>query len=112
MTPTLDALLPSFVAATVPALLRRLRRTAPRSLWIRPAPTPVHRLDKGATLVVAHPCGTEIECRSGSLWLTHDGDVKDLVLAAGERYRSGSDRRLLVHALAADSAVVVARRAG
>lgn len=109
MNPTLDALLPSFVATTVPALLRRLRRPAPRSLWIRPAPTPLHRLDKGATLVVAHPRGAAIECRSGSLWLTHDGDIKDVVLAAGERYRSGSDRRLLVHAMEAGSAVVVAR---
>ena len=109
MTPTLDALLPSFVVTTVPALLRRLRRPALRSLWIRPAPAPMHRLDKGATLVVAQPRGTTIECRNGSLWLTHDGDIKDIVLAAGEHYRSGSDRRLLVHALEADSAVVVAR---
>jgi GAF domain-containing protein len=109
MNPTLDALLPSFVAATVPALLRRLRRSAPHGLWIRPAPTPVQRLDKGATLVVAHPRGVDIECRSGSLWLTHDGDIKDVVLAAGERYRSGSDRRLLVHALEAGSGVLVAR---
>ncbi|MEI8265095.1 MAG: hypothetical protein WCI59_05035 [Betaproteobacteria bacterium] len=34
-------------------------------------------------------------------WLTHDGDCKDIILEAGQRYDSAMRARLLVHALEA-----------
>lgn len=62
------------------------------------APT-TDALSQGATLVIARPAGVAVHCRRGSLWLTHDGDCRDIVLLAGESYVGDSGRRLLVHAL-------------
>lgn len=80
--------------------------------WFRraPAPATTHRpvasagpssqlLHKTATLVVRNPLGVTVECIQGSLWLTHDGDCKDIILEAGQRYSSATRARLLVHAL-------------
>ena len=80
--------------------------------WFRraPAPATTHRpvasagpssqlLHKTATLVVRNPMGVTVECIRGSLWLTHDGDCKDIILEAGQRYSSATRARLLVHAL-------------
>ena len=30
----------------------------------------------------------QVRCASGSLWITHDGDPKDVILVAGEHYRA------------------------
>ncbi|TWO71133.1 DUF2917 domain-containing protein [Caenimonas sedimenti] len=63
-------------------------------------------IDKGATLVVGRAAGTSVTCVSGSLWITHDGDVKDVLLDAGDTYHSERSGRMLVHGLAASSARV------
>ena len=84
--------------ATLSAFFRLPQPAAPRGTWVVPAAAS-QSLDKGATLVVPQPRGVTIEGRRGSLWLTHDGDCKDVVLSAGDRYVSESPRRLLVHAL-------------
>lgn len=57
-------------------------------------------LPKDSTLVIEHPFGREIGCVSGMLWITHDGDIKDIVLAAGDLYTADRDARMLVHAVA------------
>ncbi|MGJ7511048.1 DUF2917 domain-containing protein [Variovorax sp. GT1P44] len=49
------------------------------------------------TLPDAHD--VDIECQSGSLWITLDHDRRDIVLEQGQRFRSDSHRRVLVAAL-------------
>jgi hypothetical protein len=71
---------------------------------VAPAGTSSQPLHKNATLVVLDPMGVTVECTQGSLWLTHDGDCKDVILEAGQRYSSTTRARLLVHAL--DTALV------
>lgn len=80
--------------------------------WFRRAPAPAttrrpvasagpssQLLHKNATLVVRNPMGVTVECIQGSLWLTHGGDCKDIILEAGQRYSSATRGRPLVHAL-------------
>ena len=88
--------------------LRLVRPATRRGAWMVPAQTQTHSLDKGATLALPKPRGVTVQCRRGSLWLTHDGDCRDVVLSAGERYVSTDGRRLLVHAL--DEAVALVTR--
>ena len=38
-------------------------------------------------------------CSSGSLWITHDGDPKDVFLSGGESYRAERDRAMHVFAM-------------
>jgi hypothetical protein len=66
-------------------------------------------IDKGATLVIERASGASgasVACVSGSLWITHDGDVKDIFIEAGDTYRSDRASRMLVHGLAASLALV------
>lgn len=71
---------------------------APRDTII-PAPGHTHRIQKGATVSVQRPNGLEVACLQGTLWITHDGDVKDVVLERGQRYVADRNARMLVHAL-------------
>ncbi len=43
--------------------------------------------------------GIEVRCLSGSVWLTLDGDRRDIVLSAGETFRADTHVRALVSAL-------------
>jgi hypothetical protein len=63
-----------------------------------PAPFPLAR---AATHWVARPRGQVVTCEAGTLWLTFDGERRDIVLDAGESHRCDSDARLAIHALAA-----------
>jgi hypothetical protein len=38
-------------------------------------------------------------CSSGSLWITHDGDPKDVILSAGESYRAEREDAMHVFAM-------------
>ena len=40
-----------------------------------------------------------VHCRSGRVWITHDGEFRDVVLDARESYRVDSDRLMRLHAL-------------
>jgi hypothetical protein len=104
MNATLTALFPSLFR--LPEARRIAARRAGRVQRIAPAPLAAHTLDKGATLVIAHPAGGTISCRSGRLWITHDGDGKDIVLEAGQSHIAERSSRMLVHALLASSALV------
>lgn len=64
-----------------------------------PAPGALHELQKGATLVIERPAGVELKCLCGNVWITHDGDPRDVVLSPGGSYRADRDSRMLVHAL-------------
>ena len=84
------ALAPWFRRAPAPAITRRpVASAGPSSQF----------LHKNATLDVRNPMGVTVECIHGSLWLTHDGDCKDIILEAGQRYSNATRGRLLVHAL-------------
>ena len=43
--------------------------------------------------------GMQLHCTSGCLWITHDGDPKDVVLYAGQHCEARPGYRVLVQAL-------------
>lgn len=85
----------------LPAFFHVLQRFVPPGrASITPAPQSLQRLQKGATLVLHEPRGVQLEVVSGDVWITHDGDCKDVTLVAGEHYTSERPARMLVHGLA------------
>ncbi|MGV3570991.1 MAG: DUF2917 domain-containing protein [Ramlibacter sp.] len=46
----------------------------------------------------------QVRCAAGSLWITHDGDCKDVVLGAQETYRA--DREHAMHLFALEASIV------
>ncbi len=91
----------AFTTARLPGTSRQ------RASWIVPTPHPVHTVDKGAILVVLNPSGKTVTCVRGCLWITQDGDPKDVVIAAGDSYTLDRAGRMLVSALE-DSSVMLA----
>jgi hypothetical protein len=68
------------------------------------APVVTHRftmqLRQGCSEQVMHPNrGVEVRCKRGRLWITHDGDPKDLVLEPDESYTAERGARMTLHAL-------------
>lgn len=61
----------------------------------------VHVMPRSGFLDESHPLGLTLHCISGCVWLTHDGDGRDIVLEAGESHTCDRDTRLMVHALEA-----------
>ncbi|MBK6009509.1 DUF2917 domain-containing protein [Ramlibacter ginsenosidimutans] len=58
------------------------------------------RVRKGDTRVVEAPAGSvTVHCREGEVWITHDGDPRDVLLEARESYAAGLRNRMSVHAL-------------
>lgn len=41
----------------------------------------------------------EVRCAGGSVWITHDGDCKDVILKPGESYRAEREQAMHVFAL-------------
>lgn len=82
-----------------PTLARRRAQRTPVAWLLPPAHPSAQTVDKGATLVIAQPMGVTVSCGSGSLWITHDGDVRDVVISAGESHTCDRDSRLLVFGL-------------
>lgn len=56
-------------------------------------------LDKGSIVAVERALGRSVECLRGCLWITHDGDARDIVLNHGDRYIADRDARMLIQAL-------------
>lgn len=56
-------------------------------------------LAKGAVLTVPDIAGLQVVCRQGSVWLTLDHDLRDVVLECGERFDGLEHRRALLYAL-------------
>lgn len=48
---------------------------------------------------VSRPLGVTVECLKGSVWVTIDGDSRDVILGAGQSLRLDRDRRTLIMAL-------------
>lgn len=59
----------------------------------------LHSLHDGQLMRVAAPLGHEIICVQGTLWITHDGDPKDIVVEAGRSYVADRHAPLVVYAL-------------
>lgn len=58
------------------------------------------RLPRGATEVIPEvDRSVVVRCAAGSLWLTHDGDPKDVVLDRNQSYRAERQDPLRVYAL-------------
>ena len=43
--------------------------------------------------------GARITCRSGSVWITRDGDAKDIVLERGQTFQSTRGDGIVIYAL-------------
>ena len=60
-------------------------------------------LAPGSVLAVQDGSGTRILCRSGNLWVTQEGDVKDTVVRAGEVLTIRKPGRTVISALEAST---------
>ena len=63
-------------------------------------------LRKGEALQLHHALGQRVEALDGRLWLTMDGDLRDIVLDAGEGFTVDRDTDVLLSAIS-DARVVV-----
>lgn len=59
------------------------------------------RIARNAILEVKQPLGITIECLEGSVWVTLDGDARDVVLDAGQAFTVDRQQRALLQALEA-----------
>jgi hypothetical protein len=57
-------------------------------------------LVKGRIRHVHAPLGKRVECLSGSLWITQDGDQRDVLLGSGEAFEFDRRGEALMSALA------------
>ncbi len=67
-------------------------------------------LAKAATKRIPDPAGLEITCTSGSIWITLEGILHDVILTAGssdDTFVTRSHRSALIYALG-DSQIVIA----
>ncbi len=67
-------------------------------------------LPRRAMLKLPDAAAVQIECRSGSLWITLDGDPRDFVVEAGERFSTGAHTQAIVYALQAAVLLVQPQR--
>jgi hypothetical protein len=72
-----------------------------------------------STLLAAHAAtgrdarrGDRVECLSGSLWITQDGDPRDCVLGPGDAFVADRDGRLIASAMGAGGARFLVLAAG
>ena len=56
-------------------------------------------LSPGSLLTVQDGAGTRVLCRSGNLWVTQEGDIKDSVVRAGEILTVRKPGRTIISAL-------------
>jgi ferric-dicitrate binding protein FerR (iron transport regulator) len=70
----------------------------------RPVPSPVSvtgavAIARKEVVVVRDAAQTQVACLRGSLWITHDRDVRDIVISAGESHTSDRPGLMLVYGL-------------
>jgi hypothetical protein len=78
-----------FFDRTAAPATRSATRTAPQA----------QTLPTGRFIRVQRPLGRDVHCDKGSLWLTFDGDPRDVILIAGQAHRCDRNTRLIVQAL-------------
>lgn len=89
---------PAFWSRVHFAALQRAPADAPD------APMVTHRftmqLRQGWSEEVVQPDhGVQVRCKRGRLWITHDGDPKDVVLDPDETYTAERGARMTLHAM-------------
>ncbi len=82
---------------------------SPNALHATNPPTPVE-LPRRAMLKLPNAAAVEIECRSGSLWITLDNDPRDFIVEAGERFSTEAHTQAIVYALHAAVLLVQPQR--
>jgi hypothetical protein len=96
-------LLPGFLSMRL--LGRDERVLAPRPRVTRLLAVHVPR---GATRELPRASGrVQVHCRRGEVWLTHDGDPRDVVLRADQSHALDRMDRLTAHALQGDCALEI-----
>ena len=74
--------------------------------------SPQNRLDmslrQDAMLRLPDAAGVNIVCRDGTVWITLEGEQRDIVLEAGQRFAGDEHRRALITAMAPSSLSVCA----
>ncbi|HUG25951.1 DUF2917 domain-containing protein [Piscinibacter sp.] len=70
------------------------------------------QLPRRAMLRLADMAGVELVCVSGTIWLTLDGDPKDIVLLPGDSFVTAHRRPAIVYALEPVSARLLSRPDG
>jgi hypothetical protein len=58
-----------------------------------------HKLPPDGVLRFERPLGQTVHCLEGSLWITLDGDCRDVVMEAGAKHRCDRNTTLTVQAL-------------
>ena len=56
-------------------------------------------ITKGRVRRVADPIGRRVECLSGVIWVTQDGDLRDIILEPGEGFDFDRSEGVLISAL-------------
>jgi hypothetical protein len=87
------------VAEAVSGFLRALPRTRRSLALSSDAAGNRLSLGKGAIQSFHRPTRYRFECIAGCVWITHDRDPGDTVLAPGQAYLPDRNSRLLVYAL-------------
>jgi hypothetical protein len=85
------------LASTVARLF--VGRRAMRGTLVPPPPARPPWLKRHAALTVPDPLGKELHCLSGELWVTQDGDPRDVILIVGQSYLVERAARMVVSAL-------------
>ncbi len=57
------------------------------------------RITKNQILKITQPLGVTIKCLEGSVWVTQDGDLRDVVLDAGQAFVVDRNQRTLLQGL-------------
>ncbi|MBI3369686.1 MAG: DUF2917 domain-containing protein [Burkholderiales bacterium] len=64
-------------------------------------------LQRGELRHLPHAQGLRVECLTGSLWLTIDGDPRDIVLSPGEGFTVDRRGDVIISALDASRALLL-----
>ena len=56
-------------------------------------------MTKGHVRRVAEPLGRRVECLSGVIWVTQDGDLRDIILEPGDGFDFDRSEGVLISAL-------------
>ena len=86
---------------TLITILRKwLRVLNPRFVDHSNVVEPVHlRMEAGQSICMDDAAGRALSCLAGSVWITHDGDPKDVIVESGESYHVAHPERMIVFAL-------------
>jgi hypothetical protein len=63
----------------------------------------VRRLPRDAVLRVERPLRRTVRCIDGCVWITFDGDRRDVILDAGSEHRCDRGTTLIIQALGASA---------